>query len=92
MSVDILGMLAHLIPSNKALDIHSKIGPPNPFKQSRCYCSDTDEQQNLYCAALAVEVAAVHQTKESPTDRHSVSPYGKAISSHELDKNKNFSH
>ena len=35
-SVDILGTLAHLTPSDKALDIYSKIRPPNPFKQSRC--------------------------------------------------------
>ena len=34
--VDILGMLAHLTPSDKVLDIYSKIRPPNPFKQSRC--------------------------------------------------------
>ena len=46
-----------------------------------------DEQHSLYCAAPAAEIAAVHQTEESPTDKHSVSQYNTAVSSHELDKN-----
>ena len=51
-----------------------------------------DEQHSLYCAAPAAEIAAVHQTEESPIDKDSVSPYGKAATSHKLNENKNFDH
>ena len=47
-----------------------------------------DEQPNSYYAAGAAEVATVHQTEESPVDKHSVLPYYKAVTSHELDKTK----
>ena len=46
-----------------------------------------DEPHNSNCAAPAAEVAAVHQTEELPTNIHSVSQYGTAVSSHELDEN-----
>ena len=51
-----------------------------------------DEPHNWNCAAPAAEVAAVHQTEESPTNIHSDLPYDTAVSSHELDENKNVHH
>ena len=51
-----------------------------------------DEPHNSSCAAPAAGVAAVHQTEELPTSIHSVSQYDTAVSSHELDENKNVRH
>ena len=51
-----------------------------------------DEPHNWNCAAPAAEVAAVHQTEELPTIIHLVAWYGTAVSSRELDGNKNIYH
>ena len=51
-----------------------------------------DELNISYYATLAAEVATVQQTEESPVDKHSVSPYGKVVTSHELNENRNVHH